>query len=184
MTGALLAAPGLQPQPTTHLAERLSWTVAGLLVLGLLVLLMRRGWGRRGAAQADLPPLPQPPADAGAELASAEGTYVSTTSEGDWLDRIVVHSLGVRSAAVLTVAAAGVLVERQGAPDIFIPAAAVRGVRLQRGMAGKFVEEGGLVVLTWQHGDRRLDSAFRNRYAADREALVSALGRVSGGGVR
>ncbi|RJK96753.1 hypothetical protein [Vallicoccus soli] len=173
----LLAA---EQQEVTRLPERLAWTGLTLLVVVGIVLLAWRGWRRRAAAQGDVPPLPEAPDDLGDGLVSAEGTYVVTTTEGDWLDRIVVHGLGVRSAAILTVAERGVLFEREGAPDVWVPAAAMRGVRLERGMAGKFVEEGGLVVITWQHGERSLDSGFRNRRAEDRDAIVAAVQRIAG----
>ena len=74
----------------------------------------------------------------------------------------------------------GLLLARTGAPDLFIPAPALRGVRLERGMAGKFVEEGGLVVVTWQHGPGELDTGFRPRAAADRDALVAAVDALVG----
>ena len=174
---------GVERQEVTNLGERLVWTALALLLVVGLALLMRRGWRRRGTSQADVPPLSEAPEDLGEAPTSAEGVYVSTTSEGDWLDRIVVHGLGTRSAAVLTVTGKGALFERQGAPDVFVPAAAVVGVRLERGMAGKFVEEGGLVVLTWQHGERRLDSGFRPRRAHERDRVVAALEAIGSRGV-
>ncbi|MDP9416281.1 MAG: hypothetical protein M3P48_00210, partial [Actinomycetota bacterium] len=58
---------------------------------------------------------------------------------------------------------------------VFVPAPAVRDVRLDKGMAGKFREEGGLVVLTWQLGEHALDTGFAPRYAADREVVVTAV---------
>ena len=177
MTGPLtlagVAAPARQ-QPVTQWPERLLLTALTVALILAALVLMRRGWHSRGRRQQHVPPLPDVPTDLGRRLASAEGIYVSTTSEGDWLDRIVVHGLGVRSEAVLTVADRGVLLERVGAPDVFVPAPALAGVRLERGMAGKFVEEGGLVVLTWRHGDDNLDTGFRPRHGADRDRLVDA----------
>jgi hypothetical protein len=176
----LLAA---QQQPTTRLGERIAYTAVVLLLAGLVMALMRRGWRRRAARQADLPPLPATPAPCAAELlAPVAGYYVSSTSAGDWLDRIVVRDLGVPSRAVVRVSAAGVLFERAGASDVFVPAARLRGVRREAGMAGKFVETGGLVVLTWQLGDRLLDTGFRAVRAGDSAALVAATsGLVTAG---
>lgn len=171
-------------QQVTDWPARLFWTAVTLALVAGIAALMLRGWRSRAARQGDLPRLPEVPADLGAELASAEGIYVSTTTEGDWLDRVVVHGLGVRSRCVLTVGEAGVLYARVGAPDVFVPRPAVRGVRLERGMAGKFVEEEGIVVLTWQHGPRSLDTGFRSRRAADRDALVAAVDRIGARGSR
>jgi hypothetical protein len=102
-----------------------------------------------------------------------EAVYVSSTSEGDWLDRIAVHGLGERSNARVHVADAGVLIEREGASDVFIPAESLRGVRLATGMAGKYLREEGLVVITWQHGDRTLDTGLKPRFGTGE--LVRAL---------
>ncbi|NHC45995.1 hypothetical protein G9H72_12115 [Motilibacter sp. K478] len=148
-----------------------------LAALALGYLLLWRGWRKRGARQSDVPALPQVPEAVarGAVRARGEGTYVVTTTAGDWLDRIVPHGLGVRSLAHMIVSDAGVLFARVGAPDVFVPTAALRGGRLERGMAGKFVEEGGLVVVTWEHGTRQLDTGFRPRAAADRDALLAAV---------
>lgn len=171
---------------TTELGSRLLLTAAILAVLGVAYFLMWRGWKRRGRGQRDLPALPvvPEPVARGQVAAKSEGTYVVTTSAGDWLDRVVVHGLGVRSLAHLLVSEHGVLFVRVGAPDVWIPATEVLGARLERGMAGKFVEEGGLVVVTWQimgqHGVRKLDTGFRPRAAADRDALVDAVQALAG----
>jgi hypothetical protein len=165
-------AEGKHSAPVTHLGQRILWTIVTLAAIGGIYLLMWRGWKKRQARQADLPPLTEVPAG----MFSGEGVeavYVSSTSEGDWLDRIAVHGLGERSNARVHVAPEGVLFEREGSSDIFIPAAAVRGVRLATGMAGKYLREEGLVVITWQHGDRTLDTGVKPRHGTDE--LVQAL---------
>ena len=187
MTALVLAAAARSPRsrPVTEWPERLAWT--GLL-LGAVVgiwWLMLRGWRRRAARQADVPPLCPRPADLGAQLLGpVEGIYVTSTTAGDWLDRIVVRDLGVRSQATARVTPAGVSFDRVGATDVFVPAAWLRGVRREKGMAGKYVEEGGLVVLTWELGERLLDTGFRARRAAEADALVAAVeGLVTPGSV-
>lgn len=160
--------------PVTHVGERILWTIVTLAVIAGIYLLMWRGWKKRQARQADVLELPEPPL--GAELGDSYGcVYVSTTSEGDWLDRIAVHGLGERSNADVFVGPVGVYIERRpnGASDIFIPADTVRGVRLATGMAGKYLRDEGLVVITWQHGDRTLDTGLKPRFGTDE--LVRAL---------
>jgi hypothetical protein len=183
VTPYLLAAER-HSAPLTHLGPRLLLTAVLLAFLGLCYWGMWHGWRARQRRQADVPELPEVPQDLGPARAAADGTYVVTTTAGDWLDRIAVHGLGERSEATLSVVADGVLFRRQGAPDVFVPAASLRGVRLERGMAGKFVEEGGLVVVTWQHGEgqrqRELDTGFRPRAGEDREVLVSAVSALVG----
>jgi hypothetical protein len=169
---ALLAASA----PTTHLGERLAWTALLLAAVAATYLLMWRGWRRRAARQADVPPLPAPPTDRGRDLVPpVPGVYVSSTSAGDWLDRIAVRDLGVRSRATAHVTPAGVSFDRTGAADVFVPAAWLRGVRRERGMAGKFVQEGGLVVVTWELGDRLLDTGFRPDRARPGDALAATI---------
>ncbi|GAB5080521.1 PH-like domain-containing protein [Arthrobacter sp. AD-310] len=149
--------------------------LAMLAVVAVVFVLLAIGWRNRLKRQADVEQLPQVPAAPGEPLTSAEGQYVATTTGGDWLDRIAVHGLGIRTNSDLAVYPHGVLFDRSGAPALYIPAAALAGVRQDSGMAGKFVEKDGLLVLTWTHGSHELDTGFRTRRAADKEVLYTAL---------
>jgi hypothetical protein len=108
-------------------------------------------------------------------LDPVEGVYVGTTVAGDWLDRVVVHGLGRRSPAQVEVAGAGVLVGRAPESDLFVPARALLDARLDRALGGRVVEPGGLVVVTWEHGGRRLDTGVRPRRAVDAARLRDAV---------
>ena len=108
----------------------------------------------------------------------ADGVYVSTTTAGDWLDRVAAHGLGARSAATMAVTTAGVSWLRQGAPDVFASAVSLRGARREPGMAGKFVPPAGLVVVTWRLGEVDLDTGFRPASAGDADRLVQAVERL------
>ncbi len=88
------------------------------------------------------------------------------------------HGLGTRSRAELTLTDAGVDVVRPGADDFFVPADALRGARLDKGIAGKVLTEGGLLVVTWAHGERLIDSGFRSDHAAEHHAWVDALNHM------
>lgn len=158
-----------------------------LLLLAIPVLwgLMLLGWRRRATRQREvLPPLPEPPEDAGRTLlpGSVEGTYVSTTGAGDWLDRVAAHGLGNRSIALVDVTAGGVTIGRQGERPLFIPAASVRGVRMQRGIAGKFAGREDIMVVSWRLGPHQLDTGLRARFTHDREPLLDALRRLAAAG--
>ncbi|MFF1251655.1 hypothetical protein ACFVYC_04065 [Pseudarthrobacter sp. NPDC058329] len=133
------------------------------------------GWRNRLKRQADVEQLPVVPAAPGEPLTTAEGQYVASTTGGDWLDRIAVHGLGIRTNATLAAYPHGVLIDRAGAPALYVPAASLTGVRLDSGMAGKFVEKDGLLVLSWTHGSHELDTGFRTRRAEDRNVLFAAL---------
>ncbi|KOG61090.1 membrane protein [Streptomyces griseoflavus] len=159
----------------TDWAARIGWVVGLLLFVALLYWLMREGWKWRGTLQGDLPELPTAPEDAGGPRLTMTGRYHGSTTAGQWLDRVVARGLGTRSRAELTLTDAGVHVVRPGAQDFFVPAAALRGARLDKGIAGKVLPEGGLLVITWAHGDRELDSGFRSDRAAEHTAWVTAL---------
>ncbi|WP_394937822.1 hypothetical protein [Psychromicrobium sp. YIM B11713] len=146
---------------------------AGVLVLAIFALIWL-GWRNRQRRQADTLPLPEVP-ELSEPALSVQGQYVATTTEGDWLDRIAVHSLGLRTRAILSIHREGILLERSGAPDLFIAKEHYEGVRLESGMAGKFVEKDGLLVLSWRLGEQVLDTGFRTRKAADRSILLTGL---------
>ncbi|GCD39099.1 PH-like domain-containing protein [Streptomyces chrestomyceticus] len=164
----------------TDWAARIGWVVGLLLFVALLYWLMREGWKWRGTLQGDLPELPTAPEDAGEPLLTMTGRYHGSTTAGQWLDRVVARGLGTRSRAELTLTDAGLDVVRPGAQDFFVPAAALRGARLDKGIAGKVLPEGGLLVITWAHGDKELDSGFRSDRAAEHTAWVTALTELTG----
>lgn len=152
--------------------------VLGLVTLALIAIvfaLLAVGWRNRLRRQSDVDALPEVPAELGAPLAAADGQYVASTTAGDWLDRIAVHQLGIRTDAGLSVHPEGVLFDRAGAGPVFIPAGRLTGVRQDSGMAGKFVEKDGLLVLSWMLGARELDSGFRTRRTEDKTTLLAAV---------
>ncbi|MEV6283613.1 hypothetical protein [Kribbella sp. NPDC051770] len=153
--------------------------IAGtLLVLAVAYYGMLRGWRNRKNRQAGLAPLPAVPAD---DTEGVEGEYVSTTTAGDWMDRIAVHELGVRSHADLAVSPAGLIFHRQGAADVFIPVDHLTGVRTDKGIAGKVTaDRSGLLVVTWRHDGRDLDTGFRPRHKADTAALTASITTLIG----
>ncbi|MFI0738664.1 hypothetical protein ACH4PU_11330 [Streptomyces sp. NPDC021100] len=162
-------------QAVTDWAARAGWVVGLLLFIALLYWLMREGWKWRGTLQGDLPPLPAVPEEPGPARLTLTGRYHGSTTAGQWLDRIVAGGLGTRSRAELTLTDEGVSVLRPGATDFLIPADAVRGARLDKGIAGKVLTEGGLLIITWQHGDRLIDSGFRADRVAEHPAWVEEL---------
>jgi hypothetical protein len=151
------------------------WAVVVLaLVLVGAYLGMWRGWRRRAASQAAIPPLPAALSAAEALAGPVEAVYLGTTSAGDWLDRVVARTLGRRSPAVVTVTTTGVIVDRTPEPRLDIPASTLRGVRADRAGAHRADRTEQLLVLTWYHGGRLLETVVRPRHRADLERLLSA----------
>ncbi|MEU4110786.1 hypothetical protein ACGFYT_25800 [Streptomyces sp. NPDC048208] len=163
----------------TDWAARAGWLVGLALFVALVYWLMREGWKWRGTLQSDLPELPEVPEDPGPAILTMSGRYHGSTTAGQWLDRIVAHGLGSRSRAELTLTDAGLVVERPGASDFFVPAAALRGARLDKGIAGKVLTEGGLLVVTWAHGEKLIDSGFRSDHAAEHTTWVETLNQMT-----
>jgi hypothetical protein len=163
-------------QKVTDWAARVGWVAGLLLFVALVYWLMREGWKWRGLLQSDLPEppeAPQPPT--GRTLLTMTGRYHGSTTAGQWLDRIVAHGLGTRSRAELTLYPGGLAVVRPGARDFYVPAHALRGARLD-----KVLTEGGLLVITWQLGDKLIDSGFRSDHAAEHAAWAERITTLSG----
>ncbi|MFG2402281.1 PH-like domain-containing protein [Streptomyces lydicus] len=180
MTSSLIhLAEAQKSAPVTDWAARIGWVVGLLVFIAFVYWLMRQGWKWRGTLQGDLPELPSAPADAGEARLTLSGRYHGSTTAGQWLDRIVARGLGTRSRVELTLTDQGLDVVRPGAASFFVPAAALRGARLDKGIAGKVLTEGGLLIVTWRHGDREIDSGFRSDRAADHAAWVEALNALS-----
>ncbi|WP_225626810.1 hypothetical protein [Streptomyces werraensis] len=175
MTSLILLAAERESAEVTDWAARIGWVVGLALFVALVYWLMREGWKWRGTLQSDLPELHSAPDDPGPATLTMSGRYHGSTTAGQWLDRIVAHGLGTRSRAELTLSDAGLDVVRPGADDFFIPVDALREARLDKGIAGKVLTEGGLLVITWQHGDRLIDSGFRSDHAAEHTEWVDAL---------
>jgi hypothetical protein len=159
----------------TNWAGRIGWIVGLALFVALVYWLMRQGWKWRGTLQSDLPELPESPAGQSGAKLSMSGRYHGSTTAGQWLDRIVARGLGTRSRVELTLTDQGLDVVRPGADDFFVPRDQLVGARLDKGIAGKVLAEGGLLVVTWEHGGRQIDSGFRSDRAAEHTAWVEAV---------
>jgi hypothetical protein len=162
-----------------------------LVVLAIFLVLFVAVIGRRRLAQRTTTLVPVPPPVPGGEQSAEqmgpvrfgplEAVYVSTTLHGDWLARVGAHGLGDRSHALVSVHDGGVLVERDGADDLWLPVTAIRSAGLAPGMAGKYVGTDGLVVLTWAVPEADgvaaalVDTGLRTRRAEDRGGLVDAV---------
>lgn len=129
-----------------------------LAAYGLLV-----GWRHRAARQSDYPELPVAPEQLGDELTEPiSGLYVSTTAAGRWQDRIVARGLGRRASATVHLYTTGILIDRVGESELFLPAADVVAVGTAPGIAGKVMGmPDGVLVLTWELAGTGLDSGVR-----------------------
>ena len=158
------------------MTDRTLLTLGFLLVVVLLWLLMLKGWRGRVRRQGDLPPPPVPPAVLGEVVVPATpGLFVGTTFADDWLDRVAVHDLAHRAAGWLRLDTAGVTVEREGLPDLFLPYGDVERADVGDALAGKVIGRGGMVLLDWRLGGRLLTSGFRADDHGAHRRLVDAV---------
>ncbi|MCQ9366886.1 ABC transporter permease [Brevibacterium sp. 50QC2O2] len=160
--------------------DRLTPSIVILIVVVGVFGLMYWGWRGRQHRQAGIAAPAAPPAGYTAELTPVPGMYVATTHAGENLERINVHALGVRTNGALFVGDQGVAIEREGADDIFIPAAAVEQAHAGSGMIGKFVERDGLIIIRWNLGGTRVDTGFRPREHAQTKPAIAAVDELIG----
>lgn len=151
------------------------WIAGGGVVLFCLLIWL--GWQHRKRRQSDVPE----PEDIPAELldleprAAAEGMVIGSVTGGEYLDRIAVHQLGLRTTGRVEVHQQGVAIFRAGARNLFIPAADLAYARTDRGMVGKFVEKDGAIILGWTLGEHALDTGFRPRRVQEGRTLLAEL---------
>ena len=155
--------------------ERLLLTAAVVAVIALTMWAMWWGWRRRATREENqIPAPPAAPAELSAPMAVAQGKYIGTVKSGDWMVRVLAHGLGAPAAARLSVHREGVLIERDGAQELFIPAGTLRQVGVGRGLAGTVVERDGMAIIGWNCGDVALDTGFRSPVAAEQREVTQA----------
>jgi hypothetical protein len=169
--------------------QRLLLTAVVVAVIGGCLALMRLGWVRRGARQLDIESMPAVPdvprQHHSSDVTDIEARYIGANRSGDWLDRVVVHGLGTPSSALVTVRGGtrahpgGVWVTRAGAPDVFVGADYVVGVRHDQGAAARAFERDGVLIVTWRHGDALIDIGLRVRDADAAERLRIAIAALT-----
>ena len=138
-----------------------SWWLDALVVVVILVLAftgMAIGWRARRRRQADVPRLAAPPAELGDVIRHDELLYVATTRADAPLDRIVVHGLGFRGRAGLTVASTGLRLDIAGEDPVFIPVTDLRGVGRATWTIDRAVSRAGLVFVRFALGGEFVDS--------------------------
>lgn len=143
-----------------------------LVGIALLVLLIV-GWRARARRNAAAPQRPLPALAPGA--VEHPGKYVATTSAGDPYDRIVAGGLGFRGGARASVHPEGILVQRTGEVDLWIPTDDLVGVSRATWTIDRVVERDGLHLIRWRLGDREVDTYLR---LDDPAAFDAALGHL------
>lgn len=145
---------------------------ASLTLAVLLFRLMWRGWRARAQRQTDVVgELPVTPAERGdMVIEPVEGLYVGSTIAPDWQDRIAVGDLGYRATATLTRYSRGILLERSGTGEIWIPADAITEIRTAKALAGKVLTHDGILAIRWRlPSGTEIDTGFLARPRSEYE---------------
>jgi hypothetical protein len=171
--GRLISEEFVEQAQVTNWPARIAWTALVIGVIALVLWAMRRGWKARVQRQSDVPAPAAPTAEPMEE--AIPGLYLGTSVSGDWLDRIAAHGLGVRSRALVDWSESGVAMHRQGAPSLVIPAADILGVRADSGVAATVRSKDSVVVITWQLGERVVDTGFRADDASGHRTVLDGL---------
>lgn len=151
--------------------------LAALILLALtlvLLALMRRGWIKRGE-RIVVGPLPELPVGQWQNTQSTHGIYVTSTLAGQPYERVVTHGLGLKSAVDVYVEPEGIILQRQGAADLYIPLSDLSGVRTTSGMIGKFAGADSIIVLEWTAGGTALDTGIHVRSHSERQDLLDQI---------
>lgn len=141
---------------TTHIGSRTLLTVGMIALIAGVYWLMRRGWQRQARGQSSIP-APQP---VGHTTPTFEGIYASTTYADQPLKRIVVHGLGGRTSVEVGFSPETVELYRRGSTSFAIPRKDILSVSRSNGMAGKFVGDSSLTVITWKLGEIAVDTGL------------------------
>jgi hypothetical protein len=147
-----------------------------MIGFAVIIALAAIGWATRRRRQRDIPAPEKVPADVGQLHAEFEGFYVSTTIDGQPLNRVAVHGLGFRSRVTIAITDAGVILALPG-NSVFIPRDHIREVTRAQYTIDRVVEPGGLVLLAWTLGATGVDTYLR---VDQTQELVEALRTVQG----
>jgi hypothetical protein len=154
-----------------------------VLLIGLVIRRMLRGWRHRAERQdeliGNLPAVPELVAPA--VIAPARGLYIGSTIAPNWLERINAGDLGYRCRAVLTRYPEGILLERSGAGPIWMPQRSIVGIRAERALGGKVIPgrksetPGGILVIRWRlPSGTEIDTGFRGEDRTDYAEWISS----------
>ncbi|MFT3715270.1 MAG: transporter [Gordonia sp. (in: high G+C Gram-positive bacteria)] len=168
------------------------YLIVAAVVIGLwltFITLVLRGWRNRGLRQTDLVGDPPPaPADLGEPILGPDtGMYVGSTIAPSWQDRVAVGDFGDRAVVTYSRYPNGILLDRRGASDIWIPEESIDAVRTENGLAGKVMSRDGVLVIRWtlpsgtqidsgiRGDDRSVYPAWTEPYEAITQATHDAL---------
>jgi hypothetical protein len=149
-----------------------------LIILGVLLLMLRSWRKMRKGDRLGLSDLPAPMIEApqgfepGEEI---EALFLGTSVHGQWLSKVLIHDLGTRSRARVSWDSRGILFERSGASDVYIPRTSLVEVTLGSGVAGSVRAKDSVVIFVWNLGEYRIATGVRADTAQGHQQLIGLL---------
>jgi len=157
------------------MAKLLTALLLGAIFVGLIVLSFN-AWRRRMREQAVGFGAPAESLNGEAEairvLETAKAQYVATTITGEPLNRVTAHGLGFRGRASVSIAQAGLLIERKGERTIAISNEQINGFDFVQAVIDRAVEKDGLLAINWHQDGTALTTVLRFNSAADRNRVL------------
>lgn len=154
--------------------ERLFWGLVWVGLIALVLWVMWRAWQAKTRAAADMI-LPEVPESLGDLVTGMASQYAATTLAAQQLERQAIPGLEFRGHAFVTVHPEGIVLAIAGGTGGFIAKHRIQGAGFGNWTIDRVVEQDGLVVLTWEHGGKLLDSWFRPAAPADGQRFVAAV---------
>jgi len=149
-----------------------------LIIVGVLLLMLRSWRKMRSGDRLDLSDLPAPMTDAPQGFKPGEiieALFLGTSVHGQWLSKVLIHDLGTRSRARVSWDPRGILIERGGASDIYIPRSSLVEVTLGSGVAGSVRAKDSVVIFVWNLGEYRIATGVRADTAQGHQLLIGLL---------
>jgi hypothetical protein len=149
-----------------------------LIILGVMLLMLRSWRKMRRGDRFGLVDLPAPMILAPQGFMPGEGIdalFLGTSVHGQWLSKVLIHDLGTRSRARVSWDPHGILFERSGASDVYIPRTSLVEVTLGSGVAGTVRAKDSVVIFVWDLGTHRLATGVRADTAQGHQQLIGLL---------
>lgn len=151
--------------------------IIGLLMISLVPLFgflaFRATRNQRRNQELRIGRTPYPVPSLSTDSIARQAFYVATTFEDEPLKRIWAYGLGARGRAEVSARNDGVLVERVGESDLFIPSSSIRVIGTNAATIDRATEAGGLVQIVWRLGEANLITSLRFVNVADQRAFLS-----------
>lgn len=101
--------------------------------------------------------------------------YVATVFHNEPLRKVTAHGLGPRGHGRVYSADAGVLIERTGERDFFIPISNISEFGFTNATIDRAVEKDGLVSLHWSLGEMAVITQLRFRSVTERDEMIASI---------